>query len=335
MTLVVGRIIGPRVAIAADTMLTEHDNPLPFQRGVVKSCMLPGGLCVSFANSPDTAKRTFAEFAAKYPEGTGYEEVIGFFERSGEATGNDYLVAFADPARLVKIANGKRTNSIAKTQWIGDAKAYSFFREYESRQHPRAEQGRAINAVLFADELADSPASNLFSAMRNIVANPSIPSVGGFVSVVSNRDAGFRFSVYSDMLFDWPKDKAQDYSLELNDQISFTATNENESFAVAQVSPGFMNTNFVAFYFTRAKKLFFFYGKDNGLADQCCVFHDVQAAKICETLNTLLLFDLKWLLLVTSPRNAGRQFDASAIKTPGNRFALYCEANTFPNIPDQ
>jgi hypothetical protein len=330
MTLVVGRIVGPRVAIVADTMLTEHDKPLPFQSGVVKSCVRPGDLCVSFSNSPDTAERAFKVFAAKYPNGTGYAEVIGFFEQSSKATGNDYLVAFANPARLVKIAHGERINSVSKTQWIGDQEAYSRFREYEARQHPRHEEGRAINAVLFADEMANSPASDLFSAMRNIVANRSIMTVGGFVSVISNRDNGFRFSAYSDMLYDWPKDKPQDYSLMLTDQIAFTATDENASFAVAQVSPGFMNMNLVAFYFTKAKKLFFFYGKDNGLANQCHVFRDVPAMKIYETLNAFVRFDLKWLLMVTSPLSASGQFDTSGIKTPGNQFSFFCDANTFP-----
>jgi hypothetical protein len=114
MTLVVGRIVGPRVAIAADTMLTKQDKSLPFQNGVVKSCMLPGDLCVSFCNSPDTAGRAFKEFAAKYPNGADYAEVMGFFEQSSEATGNDYLVAFANPARLIKIANGKHLNSVRR-----------------------------------------------------------------------------------------------------------------------------------------------------------------------------------------------------------------------------
>jgi hypothetical protein len=333
MTLVVGRVVGPRVAIAADTMLTEHDKPLPFQNGIVKSCMLPGDLCVSFSNSPDTAGRAFKEFTAKFPNGTGYAEVVSFFEQSSEATNNDYLVAFADPARLLKIAHGKCISSASKTQWIGDQKAYSRFRESEALQHARSEQGRAINAVLFADELANSPASDLFSTMRNIVANPSIKTVGGFVSVVSNRDNGFRFSAYSDMLYDWPRGKPQDYRLELADQIAFTATDENASFAVAQVSPGFMNMNLVAFYFTKAKKLFFFYGKNNGLANQCHVFREVPAMKICETLNAFVRLDLKWLLMITSPQSASGQFDMSDIKTPGNQFAFCCEANTFPKRP--
>jgi hypothetical protein len=160
-------------------------------------------------------------------------------------------------------------------------------------------------------------------------------SVGGFVSVISNRDNGFRFSAYSDMLYDWPKGKPQDYSLELTDQIAFTATDENASFSVAQASPGFMNMNLVAFYFTRAKKLFFFYGEDNGLANQCHVFRDVPAMKIYETLNAFVRFDLMWLLMVTSPQSASGQFDASGIKTPGNQFALFCDANTFPKTPSE
>jgi hypothetical protein len=330
MTLVVGRVVGPRLAIVADTMLTEHGRPLPFQKGVIKSCMLPGDLCVSFSNSPDTAGRAFREFVAKHPTGAQFSEVISFFELSSKATGNEYLVAFANPARLVKISDGTRIKSISKTQWIGDQGAYSHFREYETRQRSRVEQGRAVNAALFADEMANSPASDLFSAMRNIVANPSIPSVGGFVSVISNRDNGFRFSAYSDMLFDWPKDKPPDYNLELTDQIAFTATDENASFAVAQVSPGFMNMNLTAFYFARARRLFFFYGRDNGLADQCQVFGDLPATGIYEALNGFVQNDLKWLLMITSPQNSSGEVDTSGIKTPGVQFSFFCEANTFP-----
>jgi hypothetical protein len=94
-----------------------------------------------------------------------------------------------------------------------------------------------------------------------------------------------------------------------------------------------MGMNLVAFYFTKAKRLFFFYGKDSGLANQCHVFRDVPATKIYETLNAFVRFDLKWLLMVTSPQSASSQFDTSRIKTPGNQLAFFCEANTFPKTP--
>lgn len=293
--------------------------------------MLPGDICVSFSNSPVTAERAFDDFATQYPNGTGFGKVIAFFERSSKETGNDYLVAFANPARILKIADGRRVNSISKTQWIGDHAAYVRFREYEVRHQPKPEQGRAINAALFADEEENSPASDLFSIMRNIIADRSLPSVGGFVSVISNRANGFRYSAYSDMLYDWPKGKPADYNLELKDPISFTATEENASFAVAQISPGFMNLNWVAFYFTKARKLFFFFGKPNSLPNQCQVFPDVPATKIADTLNAFCNFDAKWLLLITSPHPAmSGQFDTSTIKEPGNRLSIFIDANTFP-----
>jgi hypothetical protein len=336
VTLVVGRVAGPRVAIAADTLLTgPGGQPLPFQNGVIKSCMLPGEICVSFSNSPVTAGRAFKEFAETYTRGTTFPVVIRFFEASSKATGNDYLIAFANPARLIKIADGRRTDSLSKTQWIGDHAAFTRFRSYETKNNAQSDHGRAINAVLFADDLPNSPASDLFSTMRNVVADRSITSAGGFVSVVTNFDNGFRFSVYSDMLFDWPSGRPVDYDLALTDAIAFTSTDENASFAVAQVSPGFMGLNHVAFYFTKAKKLFFFYGLPYGLADQCQVFRDVPATAIYDTLNSFVGADLKWLLLITSPQSLGGYMDTPTIETPGIQFSWFTEANTLPPPPER
>lgn len=82
--------------------------------------------------------------------------------------------------RVVKIAEGERVNSESQTQWIGDHEAYQRFRHYESRHHPRIGDGRAINAALFADEMTGSPASDLFSVLRKVVADPSVVSADGF-----------------------------------------------------------------------------------------------------------------------------------------------------------
>jgi hypothetical protein len=265
-----------------------------------------------------------------YPKGSTFAVVVSFFEASGKATGNDYLIAFANPARIIKIADGRRVEGVSKTQWIGDHAAYSRFRSYEMRVQPQSGHGRAINAVVFADDLPKSPASDLFSAMRNVVADRSISSAGGFVSVVSNFDNGFRFSVYSDMLYDWPSGKPADYKLALSDAIAFTSTDENASFAVAQISPGFMGLNHVAFYFTKAKKLFLFHGVPYGLADQCQVFRDIPATVIRDTLNGFVRADLNWLLLITSPQGSGPYMPAPNIKTPGVQLAFFTEANTFP-----
>jgi hypothetical protein len=329
MTLVVGRVDGPRVAIASDSLLTQNEWPFPFQEGVVKSCMLPGNICVSFANSEVTAERAFASFWKHYPNGTGFGEAIGFFEESSRETGNDYLVAFTNPARLIKITDGKRMSSLSKTQWIGDSAAYNRFREYQSGRR-KPQQGRALNVAYFADEVAKSPASDLFSTMRNLVIDPTVPSVGGFVSVISNRDNGFRFSVYCDMLFDWPA-MHEEYEFALTDKVSLQVSGENANFSIAQVSPGFMNMNFVGFYFVKARKLFFFFGENFGLPTRCKVFQDVAPTAIHEILNSFLDTDFRWLVTITSPQSAGPYTaNVPGIKSPGVRLAFMCEANTFP-----
>jgi hypothetical protein len=66
--------------------------------------------------------------------------------------------------------------------------------------------------------MTGSPASDLYSVMRNVLLNRDVPSVGGFVTVLSNRDIGFRFSVYSDVLLDWPMEQDELGILQLTDK---------------------------------------------------------------------------------------------------------------------
>jgi hypothetical protein len=336
VTLVVARNEKGRIAIAADTRVTEHDSPLPIQRGTIKSCMLPGDVCVSFSNSPVTAEHAFKMFISKYPNGTGYSDVMSFFEQSSAQTGNDYLIAFSRNPRIEKVVDGKRVHSIAKTVWIGDKSAYERFREYDAKRRPNIEHPHAMNAVYFADELKNSPASDLYSTMRNIVADHSIPSVGGFVSVVHNRDNGFRFSVYSDMLFDWPREKTEEYLTNLNDPITLESSGENLRYSVAQISPGYMSMNLVAFYYVKGKILYLFYGEmDNnyyGLASKCHVTNGVEPNELQEKLTQVI--DAKWLLTVTSGVPTSEANYGPLKPDQGMRLSFIVEANSFPRPPE-
>jgi hypothetical protein len=111
---------------------------------------------------------------------------------------------------------------------------------------------------------------------------------------------------------------------------SDNAANNERHFSVAQISPGFMNVNLVAFYLVRPKVLFLFYGRSFGLANRCHVFREVPAVEIAQTLNAFIQFDLNWLLLITSPQLPTGQIDTSSIENPGAQFAFQCDANTFP-----
>jgi hypothetical protein len=283
MTLIVARIEKGRLAIAADTMVSAQNKPLPMHSWVLKSICLPGGICVSYAGSPELAAKAFQEFRSRYPQGTSYAATIAFFEASSADTNNDYIVAFAETAKLVTIRDGHRTTGLAKTHWIGDKSAYERFRQYEHERR-QYEHGRAVNAALFADERTGSPASDLYSVMRSVVRDRNVPSVGGFVTVLSNRDIGFRFSVYSDILLDWPIELDEGERLQLTDKIDLRASGENDRYSVSQISPGYYNMNSVAFYVLKGRLLVVFYEVE-GSATACVTFSNVQPDQISATLD--------------------------------------------------
>lgn len=330
MTLVVARSVKGRIAIASDTRISEHGKPLPLTQGVMKSCCLPGYICVSFSGSPELAGKAFADFCRLFPTGPRFESAVEYFERSSAKTNNDYIVAFGSTANLISVKNGRRTQGLSKTHWIGDKDAYERFREYEHRARRRYEHGSSSNAALFADEMNNSPASDLYSVMRNVVADPDIDTVGGFVTVIGNRDIGFRHSVYSDVLLDWPKELTGKRELQYTDKFDFTASGENDRFSVSQISAGYYNMNIAAFYVLKGKLLYLFHGVDNGLADRCIVFRDIEPSSIASTLNEALGFDYRTLCCVMSSRN---EFPLDmSMRKPGDGLSipLFCEANTMP-----
>lgn len=334
MTLVVGRVSGRRIAVASDTLVTEHNMPQPISEGIIKTYLLPGGICASFANSPELAIRDFRGFADKYPSGAGFADVISYFEAASLISENDYLIAFARIAKLEKIVAGKRIKSIANTKWIGDQQGYEKFREYEARACKFAEAGRAINAVIFADEINESPASDLYSVMRQVIADKLAPTVGGFVYVVSDREDYFRQSAYCDMLFDWPTNESEDFKLDLNDQIDFGVSGENQNNALAQASPGYINVNLAVFYNLAGQKLFVFAGKNGDHLMKCSVLSNVAPEEITQKLAAYFQHDWGWLMQVMSAAETGQATkfrEEPIIEGPsGVSFKMFCHVNTFP-----
>jgi hypothetical protein len=332
MTLVVARVDNGRLAIAADTMVYAHGVPLPMQAGRLKSICLPGGICVSYSGSPELAAKAFQNFRKQHPHGADYATTIAFFEVSSSVTNNDYIVAFADTAKLVTIRDGRRTSGLSKTHWIGDKDAYERFRRYEHQRGRQYEQGRAVNAALFADEMAGSPASDLYSIMRNIVRDKDVSSVGGFVTVLSNRDIGFRFSVYSDVLLDWPMEIDKDEIVRLADKIDLRASGENDRYSVSQISPGYYNMNAVAFYILKGRLLVVFCEAD-GSTTTCITIKNVEPHQISAALDEKLGFPFKAMCLVMSARES---FSAPVLRAKpkyGLAVSLYCEVNTLGQHP--
>jgi hypothetical protein len=332
MTLVVARLEKARLAVTADTMISAHGTPLSMGAWVLKSICLPGGICVSYSGSPELAAKAFKRFRETYPRGTNHTATVTFFEASSAATNNDYIVAFATPAKLVTIRDGRRTSRLSKTHWIGDKDAYEQFRKHEHNRGGGYEQGRAVNAALFADEMTGSPASDLYSAMRNIIYSREVPSVGGLVTVLSNRDIGFRFSVYSDVLLDWPMELDEGQLLRLTDKIDLRASGENDRYSVSQISPGYYNMNAVAFYLLKGRLLVVLREVEDGTT-ACVTVRNVEPNRIAATLDENLGFPFRAMCLVMSARERFSRSVPRAKPDYGLGVSLYCEVNTLANMP--
>ncbi len=331
MTLVVARVRRNRLSIVADTMVSAHGTPLATKDWVLKSICLPGDICVSYSGSPELAAKAFQFFRKRYPLGANYEDTIRFFEADSAVSGNDFIIAFAKRARIVTVRDGSRKGGVSNTHWIGDHSAFERFREYESRERRPHWHRSAVNAALFADEMEDSPASDLYSVMNNVAQDSDIQSVGGFVTVLSNRDKHFRFSVYSDVLLDWPAALHEGQALSLTDKIDLLASGENDRFSVNQISSGYYNMNAVAFYVLKGRLLFTFREAENG-ETRCTRYENVEPNEIASTLDAKFGFPFRTMCLVMSGRDGfTRTIPRTIEANEGLGLSLYCEVNTMPN----
>ena len=297
------------------------------QDWTLKSICLPGRICVSYTGSPDLAWAAFNRFRAKHPRGTNYADTVAFFEASSKDTNNDYIVAFSDTAKLVTIRDGRRTSGVANTHWIGDKDGYERFREYQQRHRKVQHQGRAVNGVFFMDEMKRSPASELYSIMRNVALDRDIPSVAGFVTVLSNRDIGFRYSVYSDVLFDWPSGLDENQTFQLTDKHDLRATGENDRYSISQISPGYYDMNAVAFYVLKGRLLIVFCENQSG-GTTCAAITDVEPGDIASKLDEKLGFQFRAMCTVMSARKEFSIPVAREKPSYGIGMSPFCEVNT-------
>lgn len=180
---------------------------------------------------------------------------------------------------------------------------------------------------MFADEISESPASNLYSIMRNVALDRDIPSVGGLIAVTSSRDVGFRFSVYSDVLLDWPTELAETDRLALTDRLDLRATGENDRYSVNQIAAAYYNLNAVAFYLLKGRLLVAFHEVEDGRIT-CRTSRNVEPDQIANVLDEKLRFSFNAMCLVMSAREGFSESVQRTNPDHGLGISLYCEVNT-------
>lgn len=334
MTLVVGRIRRDSIAIVADTLLTEAGGkPLPLEKGVVKSVLVPGGLCVSFAGSPALAARDIWDFTTRYQNRWGFAEAVTHFEDSSRRRGVDYLLAFAQHPKLLKIVGGRRVDSISPTQWIGSKDAYEAFREREARARQRHFRGRALSGVLAANIGDNSAFDGLYETLREVIAERCCSTVGGFTSAVVRSGNGFIFPSFSDMLYDWPRGHDDAYDFQLSDRIDLSSSGENSEFSVAQFSTAYPDLSIVGFYFPHAGIAYVFMPPRTLIADHCEVIRQASPERIVGCLNEIAGLGGSWRLFVAVPKSVfegDEDFRRSPVNGEGMAAAFKMLVNTFP-----
>jgi hypothetical protein len=331
MTLVVGRITKGSIAIVADTQITAPgDKPLPMHQGVVKSVLVPGGLCVSFAGSPELAGRDIWDFTKRYQGRWDFGDAVTHFEDRSGRSGVDYLLAFAPFPKLLKIVGGRRIEAVSATQWIGSKDAYEAFRAREARAQKRHYRGRAFPAVLAANTGQNPALDGLYETLREVIAGRCCSSVGGFTSVVVRSGDSFIFPSFSDILYDWPASKGESFDLQLTDPINLSTSGENAEFSVAQFSTAYGDLSIVGFFFPHAGTAYVFIPRRTFVADRCEVIREVLPAQLVDRLNQILNLGSAWRLFVGVSRTVFERDLDRANHPEGISVAIEMLLNTFP-----
>jgi hypothetical protein len=331
MTLVVGRQRNGKVALTGDTLITENGKPLPLSQGVMKICALPSGVCVGFSGSPELAKKDLWNFSARYPKEVSLAEAVSFFEKSSKTTGNQYLLAFSDSGKLVKISDGRAQTNAAPTQWIGEKDGYEAFREFEAKFRAHGLKGRAITTSLNWNNNDGGISSELYGIMRQVVYNKAVNSIGGLVTTLNNGGgAGFQAAAFTDLLYDWPSDLSVDAEIKLEEKRSLEASGENQKQSTSIFGSAYPNMNLLGYYFLAGKLAVVFLPGNTPIADRVLSVHNVEPENLPKKLTEIIGVDFLWQFIIASAVPTSSVQAPLQQSTEGVEMAIFVHSNTFP-----
>lgn len=267
MTLVVVKKSGSKVFIFADTRLSEHGKALPPDQGIIKTAFIAPHIAVAYSNSPDLAARDINEFSSNGIN-PNYLNVTQYFKESSLKTNNEYLIAFADTARVVKISIGIIERSVSQTHWIGDEGAFERFNSFE-RGKTKFDLGApwSMNTwPLDWVQLTHAQAvGNWLDISSAVLMAPDIGSTGDFLTVATNVGATFRFLPHSKLFYDNARLQSS-----LFKEAELVARGENRAYQYSAIVPLEPAVNGAGFYFPQAQIAYIFYAPKNEVVASKC-----------------------------------------------------------------
>jgi hypothetical protein len=208
VSLIIARQSGPHLLILGDTHLTDpvRNGPCNLQ-GIIKTRIFKDTLCVSFAGRLDWAEIAFQELSSCSPDDLTADRVAELLERiHGQSSrSTDFLVATARPEpKLIEVKNGRALEVV--TSWLGSAPAFERFQGFSTgalTPIPRPANTAAMDALRLPEGKPSEPNpeyGRLFTALRMVIEDASLPEVGGFVVPVGLHHGRFEYMDYGSIL---------------------------------------------------------------------------------------------------------------------------------------
>jgi hypothetical protein len=191
MSLVVAQTIGAGPYIVSDTCVTDpHGRPLPTPKdGTLKAVVVSRDVAICFAGDVKTGTEAVRSFGRAISAGTDVDELLTVLAGVTSTEDVEFLVAKNQPgASLVRIRCGE-VGPGAATAWLGDHAAFERFQE----ERMRSSQGPAIPATP-----GQRLKHDMETAMRAVIEDATISSVGGFVAKIGRYQDSLAFNYHAE-----------------------------------------------------------------------------------------------------------------------------------------
>lgn len=209
MTLVVAQIVENDLFVVGDSRLVDMDGTVRSPiNGTLKIQLLSPELCIAFAGEISLPVMKELQVLTQQCSGYSQQRVAKEFLALHKRTNNvlDFIIASLSPyPGIYKISEGNCTSDI-QAAWIGDIKAFS---EYQKQYHqPDHIDGHGYNSDRYKlwifkvpdhEGVNDEIFSKMCNAMRGVIYDSGITTVGDYLVAVTTTQAGFNYINYLDI----------------------------------------------------------------------------------------------------------------------------------------
>jgi hypothetical protein len=280
MTLVVGKVTAHGVTMMSDTR--QYDPKADRAKrsileGTLKTTILWRQVAVASTGNIDVAQADIADLKNS-EHSPGFKKILEHLTARTHHSDNEYLVAFAGPKRLFKIAGG--TSNEGANAWIGDKAGFERFQAGRKA----SPSDNYLNITMLGPDLPDHKiVSDRYSRMQGVIEDVDVPGVGDFFTITATRGDTFRLALVAGGYFD-----AENRLLDVQGNLILGATGANKGSKYYTWTPEDENLSAAAFVFPEVKTCFIFQPEDHkSFADKVSVLTGVGEDDMAQAIRQL------------------------------------------------